>query len=72
MTPDQPDQNANMDQDFAQQASERAPSVFAEFWAFLRYNKKWWLGPILVVLLLVALLVILAGSPLAPFIYTIW
>ena len=44
----------------------------AEFWQFLKYNKKWWLLPILIVLLLFGVLVFLAGTSAAPFIYTIF
>jgi hypothetical protein len=48
-------------------------SILAEFWAFLRVRKKWWLVPILVVLVLVGgLLVFAQTSPLAPFIYTVF
>jgi hypothetical protein len=48
-------------------------SLARELWAFMRVRKKWWLLPILVVLLLVsALLVFAQGSALAPFIYTIF
>jgi len=44
-----------------------------EFWAFLRERKKWWLAPIIIVMVLVgALLVFAQGSVLAPFIYTIF
>jgi len=47
--------------------------VLSELWAFMRVRKKWWLLPIIVVLLLVgALLVFAQGSALAPFIYTIF
>jgi hypothetical protein len=48
-------------------------SLFREFWAFLRVRKKWWLLPIIVVMVLVGgLLVFAQGSALAPFIYTIF
>jgi Family of unknown function (DUF5989) len=44
-----------------------------EFWQFLKTRKKWWVLPIVVVMLLVgALLVFAQGSALAPFIYTIF
>jgi competence protein ComGC len=44
-----------------------------EFWAFLRTRKKYWLVPILVILLIVgALLVLAQGSAVAPFIYTLF
>ncbi len=48
-------------------------SIVKELWGFMRARKKWWLGPIILVLLLVgALLVFAQGSALAPFIYTIF
>jgi hypothetical protein len=44
-----------------------------ELWMFLAQNKKWWLLPIVVVLVaLGSLLVFAGGSALAPFIYTIF
>lgn len=44
-----------------------------EFWDFLSARKKWWLAPIIIVMVLVgALLVFAQGSALAPFIYTIF
>ncbi len=44
-----------------------------ELWAFMRVRKKWWLLPIIVVMVMVGALVILAeSSVLAPFIYTIF
>ncbi len=48
-------------------------SLIGEFWAFMKVRKKWWLLPIIVVMLLVgSLLVFAQGSALAPFIYTIF
>ena len=48
-------------------------SLVKELWAFMKVRKKWWLAPILVVLLLVGTLLVFAqGSALAPFIYTIF
>ena len=50
-----------------------ARGLTGELWSFLRARKKWWLLPIILVLLLVgALLVFAQGSVLAPFIYTIF
>ena len=47
--------------------------VLAEFWEFLQYNKKYWLLPIVIVLVLAGLLIVLAqGSAVAPFIYTLF
>jgi len=48
-------------------------SVLAEFWQFLKVRKKFWLAPILVLLLLLSLVIVLAqGSALAPFIYALF
>ena len=44
-----------------------------ELWAFMRVRKKWWLLPILLVMVVVgALLVVSQGSVFAPFVYTIF
>ena len=44
-----------------------------EFWEFLRVRKKYWLLPILIVLVIFGGLIILSqGSAIAPFIYTIF
>ena len=48
-------------------------SLLREFWLFLRQNKKLWLLPIIIVMLMLgALLVFAQGSALAPFIYTLF
>ncbi len=48
-------------------------SILAEFWQFLKVRKKWWLTPIIVILLMLSLLIVLTqGSALAPFIYTLF
>jgi hypothetical protein len=48
-------------------------SFFIEFWAFIKVRKKYWLLPILLVLLLFGGLIVLSqGSAIAPFIYTIF
>jgi len=48
-------------------------AVAREFVEFLRQRKKWWLVPIILVLLLLGALMIFAeGSALAPFIYTLF
>ena len=45
----------------------------AEIWAYMKVRKKWWLLPIIAVMMLVgALLAFAQGSALAPFLYTIF
>jgi drug/metabolite transporter superfamily protein YnfA len=47
--------------------------LLKEFWLFLRQNKKWWLLPIILMLLVLgALLIFAQSSALAPFIYAIF
>ncbi len=47
-------------------------SIFGELWSFMRERKKFWLLPLLLMILLLGLLLIFAqSSPLAPFIYTL-
>jgi hypothetical protein len=58
--------------DFSREAEAKQPSLLREFWDFLSHNKKWWLAPIIVILLLFGLLIILAGTGAAPFIYTLF
>ena len=48
-------------------------SVLSEFWEFLRKRKKFWLLPLVVILLLLGVVLVLtANSALAPFIYTVF
>jgi hypothetical protein len=47
--------------------------IVGELWAFMRIRKKWWLGPIIFMLLMLGLLLVFTqGSALAPFIYTLF
>lgn len=47
--------------------------VLKDLWRFMKERKKFWLAPIILVLLLLGLLIVFGGgSTLAPFIYTIF
>ncbi|MBF0553780.1 MAG: hypothetical protein HQK96_04400 [Nitrospirae bacterium] len=47
--------------------------IIKELWDFLKVRKKWWLLPMILVLLLMGLLIVFAGgSAIAPFIYTLF
>jgi len=48
-------------------------SFLKELWAFMRSRKKYWLLPILVMMVLLGVLIVMAhGSAVAPFIYTLF
>jgi hypothetical protein len=58
--------------EFEREASEKQQGIVREFLDFLMHNKKWWLTPIILVLLSVTVLIVLSGSAAAPFIYTLF
>jgi hypothetical protein len=43
-----------------------------DLFSFVRARRKWWLMPLIIILLLIGVLVILGGTSLAPFIYTLF
>ena len=61
------------EQEFERIAREgREGSFVEELWALLRQHRKYWLIPIVIVLLFFGLLVSLSGTAVAPFIYTLF
>lgn len=47
--------------------------LLKDLWGYMRERKKFWLAPIIIVMLLLGALIILAeGSAVAPFIYTLF
>ena len=58
--------------DFTRLAGKKQAGLVREFIDFLAQSKKWWLTPIVVMLLLIGLLVILGSTGAAPFIYTLF
>ncbi len=57
---------------FAKAVDRPSTGVVGEFLAFLRQTRKWWLLPILLLLLVFGVLLVLAGTAAAPFIYTLF
>ncbi len=48
-------------------------SLIREFFSFIKHEKKWWMIPLVVVLLVVGFLIVFASSsPLAPFLYPLF
>jgi hypothetical protein len=59
--------------DFNQIArSRRQTSFIRELWDLMRQQRKYWLLPLVLVLLMIGGLVALSGTALAPFIYTLF
>lgn len=47
--------------------------ILSEFFQFMKERKKWWLGPIVILLVLLGLLIVLTeGSAVAPFVYALF
>lgn len=67
------DPKAENESSFAQAGrQEQDASVLTEFIRFLKHNKRWWMLPILIVLLLLGLLSIAVNPATAPFIYSLF
>ena len=71
MSKDQQDKGSR-GSDFEQQGAGRNAGFVRELAGFVRHNKKWWLVPIIVTLVLFGVLLVLGGTAVAPFIYTLF
>lgn len=67
-----PKTEAGQSSSFQQLAESKSHGFVVELWDFLAHNKKWWLAPIVVILLLLGALIFLSGTAAAPFIYTLF
>jgi Family of unknown function (DUF5989) len=69
------DKNVHTPQDQDQFAAEGAAGrtgLAAEFWDFLKHNKKWWLLPILLAMVGIGVIIALGATGAAPFIYPLF
>jgi len=65
--------DSDLDQSqFAEQADRANAGLLRELWDLIRHNKKWWLIPVIVVLILIGVLVLLGTTAAAPFIYPLF
>ncbi len=64
----------NTPSEFEKAAAEsQGESLLSEFWSFLAQNKKWWLLPIMIIMLFLGALIYMATTTAAtPFIYTLF
>jgi hypothetical protein len=62
-----------MTKNFEQIARETSEgNLLVEWWRFVRRNRKWWLLPIVIVVLCISLMVWLASGAAAPLIYSLF
>jgi hypothetical protein len=66
--PDEPRHSS----EFAEEAGKRDAGFVSEMWYFLGNNKRWWITPIVLVLLLVSVLVLIGGSAAGPLLYPLF
>lgn len=59
-------------QSFEEAGAGKESSLIGEFTAMLKQNKKYWLIPLIVLLVLLGVLIILGSTAAAPFIYTLF
>ena len=60
------------DNDFEKASQKKQGSLLSEFLGFLKQNKKFWLLPLILIMLLFTALLILSSTAAAPFIYTLF
>ena len=57
---------------FEEQVSRKRQGLIGEYFQFLRHHRKWYLIPIVVALILLGAVIFVAGTSIAPFIYTMF
>lgn len=58
--------------EFEEASQEKQGNLLSEFMGFLQQSKKYWLLPLILVMLALAALLILSSTAAAPFIYTLF
>ena len=58
--------------DLKSYAHQKRVGVVGELWSFLKHNKKWWLLPLLTILVGFGALIVLSGTAAGPFIYSLF
>lgn len=66
------DSNKARAEQFEREAQQVDYGLIREMFDLLRHNKKWWLAPIIIGLLLAGIIVVLGGTPVGPLIYTLF
>ena len=58
--------------EFQRLAVQKRPGLLSEFFQFAMQNRKWWLLPMVLILLVIGILIVLGGTAAAPFVYTLF
>ena len=58
--------------DFKAVSQSKPPGIASEFIDFLIHNKKWWLTPIILILLILSSFIVLTNTAIGPFIYALF
>lgn len=58
--------------EFARLSEQPGPGLLQEIAGLILHNKKWWLVPLILALMLVGAIIFLGSTPAAPFIYTLF
>lgn len=61
-----------MAKDLRELSEARSTGLLGELLSFMAHNKKWWLTPIVLMLLILGVLILVGGTGAAPFIYTLF
>ncbi|HKQ49481.1 MAG TPA: DUF5989 family protein [Phycisphaerae bacterium] len=69
---DNPTESPDQSNDFQKAAEAERMGLAAEFWDFLKHNKKWWLLPILLAMVGIGVIIALGSTGAAPFIYPLF
>ncbi len=69
---DETRQGTDQADEIARQAEETQHGILRELIGLLRYNRKWWLVPIIFWLLLAGVVVVLGSTAVAPLIYAMF
>ena len=66
------DPESSPEEQFARRGKLKRASFWSEYLYFLKTNKKWWMLPLLLLLLAYGAILVLGSSGVAPFIYTLF
>jgi hypothetical protein len=58
--------------EFESLAQQPAPGILRDFVDFLRTNKRWWLTPLLIIMIILSVMIMITNTAVGPFIYVLF